>query len=202
MRAWTVFCYLLREKRTVLGIVLLAAVAAYTGWRRMAPPPAEMDTLPQAAVRDTDYTLEGFTLTLLDEQGRLGVSLTGGSLEHDPREKRSHIQAPRAVVTGAGDTRWEGNAREGWIADDGDELYLSGNVRLNRPASESGSPLELTTETLTLFPDRDQAQTPAFVTIVRPGASLEGTGMQVDLARGTYRLNAQVRGRYDTPDSN
>lgn len=202
MRAWTLARQLLREKRTILGITLLALVAAYTGWQRMDAPPSGTEELPQAAVRGTDYTLEEFTLSLLDEQGRLGVSLTGKSLEHDPRDERSRIEAPRATVTGPGDSRWEGDAREGWITDDGGELHLSGSVRLRRKPGESVPPLELTTETLTLYPERDQARTPAFVTIVQPGARLEGTGMQVDLARGTYQLNAQVRGRYDTPESN
>lgn len=201
MQAWTILRHLLREKRTLLGIALVALVAAFTGWRRMASPPAEPAALPTATTRDTDYTLERFTLTLLDEQGRLNVSLAGESMEHDPRGKRSLIESPEAVVTGAGESRWEGSAREGVISDEGDELQLTGNVRLARGPRESVSPLELTTESLTLYPELDQARTSAPVTIVQPGARLEGTGMQVDLAQGSYQLNAQVRGRYDTPES-
>lgn len=200
MRAWTVLRQLLREKRTILGIALLALLAAYTGWQRMDAPPADTEGPPQAAAPDTDYTLEDFTLTLLDEGGRLNASVTGRSMAHDPRAKRSRIEAPRATVSGPGGSRWEGDARQGWISDDGGELHLSGRVRLIRRPGESVPPLELATEVLTLYPERDTAMTPAFVTIVQPGAKLEGTGMQVDLASGSYQLHAHVRGRYDTPD--
>lgn len=200
MRAWTVLRQLLREKRTILAIALLALLAAYTGWQRMGAPPAGTDGPPEAAALDTDYTLEDFTLTLLDEEGRLNASVTGGSLAHDPQAERSRIEAPRATVSAPGGTRWEGDARQGWVSDDGGELHLSGRVRLNRHPEESVPPLELSTEVLTLYPKRDIAMTPAFVTIVQPGARLEGTGMRVDLARGSYQLHAQVRGRYDTPD--
>lgn len=200
MQAWTVLRHLLREKRTILAIALLTMLAAYTGWQRMDAPPVGTGGPPQAAALDTDYTLEEFTLTLLDEGGRLNASVTGRSMAHDPQAERSRIEAPRAMVSGAGSSRWEGDAQQGWVSDDGGELHLSGRVRLNRHPGESEPPLQFTTEVLTLFPKRDTAMTPAFVTLVQPGARLEGTGMQVDLARGSYQLHAQVRGRYDTPD--
>lgn len=201
MQAWTRLKHLFLEKRTLLGIAVLALVVAFTGWRRMAAPPADTGAMPPAVTRDTDYTMERFTLTLLDEQGRLGVSLAGEAMEHDPRDGRSRIQTPQATVTGDEGTLWDAGARQGWISDDGGELKLSGDVRLARQASETVSPLELNTEELFLYPRRDQAWTPAPVSLIQPGARLEGTGMQVDLARGSYQLNAQVRGRYDTPDS-
>lgn len=201
MRIWKTLSHLLREKRTILGIALLALVAAFTGWRRVATPPTGSADPPPALTRDSDYTLERFDLTVLNERGRLAVSLTGATMEHDPGNERSLIEAPEATVTGPEDTRWEGSARQGWIADDGGELTLSGSVRLIRMPSESVAPLELTTETLTLFPDLEQAMTAAPVTIVQPGARLQGVGMQVDLARGSYELNTRVRGIYDTPDS-
>lgn len=193
--------HLLREKRTILGIVLLALIAAFTGWRRAATPPTGSADPPPALTRDSDYTLERFALTVLNEQGRLAVSLTGETMEHDPGSERSLVNAPEATVTGTGDTRWKGSALKGWIADDGGELTLSGSVKLTREPSQSVAPLELTTETLTLFPEREQAMTEAPVTIVQPGARLQGIGMQVDLARGSYRLDSRVRGDYDTPDS-
>jgi LPS export ABC transporter protein LptC len=201
MRAWSVLRHLLREKRTTLAIALLALLAAYTGWQRMASPPAGTDGPPQAATLDTDYTLQDFTLTLLDEEGQLNASVTGRSMAHDPQAERSRIEAPRTMVSSPRGIRWEGDARQGWVSDDGGELHLSGRVRLNRHPEESVPPLQFATEVLTLYPKRDTAMTPAFVTIVQPGARLEGTGMQVDLARGNYQLHAQVRGRYDTPDS-
>lgn len=202
MGVWTSTRQVLREKRTIVGIVVVALVAAYTGWRRVATPPTRSADLPSAATRGADYTLDGFTLTLLDEQGRPAVSLTGEALEHDPRLERSRIRAPEAEVATPGEAVWRGAAREGWVADDGGELQLAGDVRLTRLPGPGVTRLELSTQALTLYPERDQARTAKAVTIVQPGAELRGVGMLVDLAQGSYQLNANVRGRYDTPDSN
>lgn len=193
------FWRLLSEHRTLLGILCLAVLAAYTGWHRLSAPPPDETTLPAAAVVGADYSLDRFVLTLLDEEGRTGVSLSGVSMEHDPRKKRSHISSPETTVTGPEGVSWDGSARQGWISDDGERVHLSGNVQLSRRESETVTSLELQTEELTLYPEQDQARTGSHVTLVQPGAELQGVGMLVDLARGYYELNARVRGRYDVP---
>lgn len=192
----------LREHRTLLAILVLAGLAAYTGWRRVAVPPARDGGLPPEVAVGADYSLERFVLTLLDESGRTGLSLTGLSLEHDPRRRRSRIESPEATITAREGVRWEGSAAHGWVDDEGTRVRLEGGVELARRESPGVTPLELQTEVLTLYPERDQARTPAHVTLVQPGARLQGVGMRVDLARGYYELNSRVRGRYDVPDSN
>lgn len=148
-----------------------------------------------------DYSLERFVLTLLDESGRTGLSLTGVSLEHDPQANLSRVVAPETSVNARG-ARWHGSAARGWVNDAGTQVQLTGNVRLSRLESNGNTPLELQTEVLTLYPERDRASTPALVTLIRPGARLQGEGMMVDLASGYFELDARVRGRYDVPDSN
>lgn len=192
---------LLREHRTALAIVCLAVIAGLTGWRRLTSSPPDAAPLPPSVAAGADYTLERFVLTLLDETGRPGLTLSGVSMEHDPREERSSIQRPEATVTGPEGVRWEGSARTGWVDDAGRQVLLEGDVVLARQESETVAPMRLQTETLTLYPERDQARTPARVTLVQPGAQLQGSGLLVDLERGYYELRARVRGRYDVPEA-
>ena len=201
MKFWKRLRRRVREHRTVVGILALAGLAAFTGWRRLDTPSPGPSALPPAAAMGVDYSLERFVLTMLDESGRSGLSLTGVSLEHVPQTKRSRIEAPDTSVR-AGDARWHGSAARGWVNDEGTQVQLTGNVKLSRLESEGITPLELQTEELTLYPERDRASTPALVTLIQPGARLQGEGMLVDLARGYYELDARVRGRYDVPDSN
>lgn len=192
----------LREHRTLAGIACLAVLVAFTGWRRLATPPPAPGELPPTAATGSDYRLERFVLTLLDEDGRAGLTLTGVTMEHDPRAGQSTVTSPETSVTGPDGVRWEGSAKNGVVDDDGTRIRLDGNVTLARQEAEGIVPLRLQTERLTLYPEREQARTPAHVTLVQPGAQLQGVGMRVDLARGSYELNARVRGRYDTPHSN
>lgn len=200
MKFFKVISRQLRERRTVIGIIVLALLVAFTGWRRLtSTDPDEAAALPPGAVPGTDYALTDFTLTLLDTGGNLNLSLTGSAMRHDPRRQRSEIDDPQARIPRLPDVVWQATSRSGWVTDDAETVRLVDDVRLLR-ASPSISELRLVTEALFLYPERRLARTDARVLIEQPGARVQGKGLRIDLDAGHYQINEQVTGRYEMPE--
>lgn len=201
MTFWKALPRQLRERRTLIGTACLALLVAVTGWSRFAPEPEDPSRdLPPGAAPQSDYALTDFTLTLLDENGTLSVRLHGSAMQHDPERERSVFDDPRTRIQRSPDVLWRATARSGWVNDDGETIQLQQQVRLDR---ESGAlpELRLETDSLTLFPARQQAGTDDEVLVEQPGAEVRGRGMRVDLAAGHYQLDAQVKGRYEMPQA-
>lgn len=197
MRYWTT---ILRERRTQIGIFCVAAAVAVIGWNRVAnTPTTAAPAPPPGAVPQSDFALAEFTLTMLDESGELSVRLNGSAMRHDPAGERSAFDQPRARIHHAGLT-WQASARSGWISDDGSTIRLDDEVRLTREAGRLPA-LALRTESLLLFPEREVARSAEPVQIMQPSGEVSGRGLRVDLSAGQYRLEAQVKGRYEMPQA-
>lgn len=194
MRSWPIT----NERRTLIGIIALAALVAVTGWRRFAATSPTPVRLPPEAAREADYSLSNFRLTLLDDQGKPAMQLKGSAMRHDPALSRSNVQEPRARILQDPGVEWDARANTGWVTDDGTQVQLEQAVQLDRGGSAPD--LTLKTDSIMLFPKRRLAQTDAAVLLEQPGATLTGRGFSADLAGGHYRLNAQVKGNYDIAD--
>lgn len=201
MTSWTAISRRLGERRTLIGIVLLALLVAVTGWRRVATTQTEpVAPLPPGAARESDYSLASFTLRLLDAEGSPQLTLTGTAMRHDPRRKRSEIEDPRARVFDTPSGEWLATARAGWVSDDSRIVHLEADVLLNREG-EGQPPLRLETRSLDVHPQREMARTDEQVLIQQPGAEVRGRGLRVNLTRGHYQLLAEVKGRYEMPQT-
>lgn len=199
MALWRAISRILRERRIQVAIVCLALMVAAIGWHRMADTSGVAGNgLPPGAAPRSDYALSGFRLTLMDELGSPYVLLNGAGMRHDAENERSVFEQPDARILRPG-TLWLASARRGWVRDDGDLIRLESDVRLRREAPSLPA-LELETESLLVHPERETATTDAEVHVRQPGAELSGRGLRVDLATGHYRLDAQVKGRYEMPE--
>src|SRR5690606_42104921 len=89
---------------------------------------------------------------------------------------------------------WNVAARSGWVAADGKELRLLGDVTVTGPPEQRA--VEMNTAQLNIYPDRDLATAAGAVTITQPGSILRGVGLESNLASKRYELKSQVRSRY------
>jgi LPS export ABC transporter protein LptC len=91
---------------------------------------------------------------------------------------------------------WHLTSDHGQVRADGDDVLLSGNVRVTGPAPGSGEPLALSTTELRINTPTEFIETRAPVTLSWSGHSLDARGMQADLKAGTLRLESEVNGRF------
>ena len=91
---------------------------------------------------------------------------------------------------------WHLTSDRGEVRANGDDVELTGNVRIVGPAPGTGEPLSLTTESIRINAPTQFIETSAPVKLRWSGHGLDARGMQADLKAGTLRLESDVNGRF------
>ena len=181
-------------KRPLLLSVVLAVTAIAAGlavWQ-MRPKDAPA---PSRSTR-SDYILENFELTALDEQGKESFSVAAPSLEREPGGSSLSMRLPRFSFPDKEQGRWLATSNTAWVAEKGVEVRLIDKVELTGPPSPLGERTRLTTARLQIFPKQDLALSQDSVTVTRADSILQGTGLRADMKSKRVQLLANVKGRY------
>jgi LPS export ABC transporter protein LptC len=112
---------------------------------------------------------------------------------------------PGAQARVAGETRPAGLEQESWnlksdrglVRADGDDVQLSGNVRVTGSTPGSGLPLSLTTTELRINTPTEFIETQAPVKVTWSGHEWSAKGLTADLKAGTLSLESDVHGQFE-----
>lgn len=184
------------SRRTIFSIVFMLLLAAATQyWLN------EVDDGPPALVRSSEetseYTLDDFVLSAMNDDGQLAFEVTAPRLAENPTDRSADIEAPEIVIYEAAEASWQVQAQNGWISHDAKTLKLQGEVSIRRQPSDAEKPVTtIDTSNMTVFPRRQEARTNAPVEIRRPGLILSGVGMRANLRKERYQILSNVRVRY------
>jgi lipopolysaccharide export system protein LptC len=113
---------------------------------------------------------------------------------HPAAQARVAGEAPAPAA--ASDEIWHLTSDHGQVRADGDDVLLTGNVRVTGPTPGGGEPLALTTSELRINTPTEFIETRAPVKLRWSGHELDALGLQADLKAGTLRLESDVHGRF------
>ena len=176
---------------SLLGVAVLGGLAL---WQLRTEEP-----LAATAPARSDYILENFELTSLDENGHESFSVSAPHLERDPGGKSLTIQMPQFSFPDQDGGRWLATSDRAWVAEKGVEVRLINKVQMTGPPSPTGDRTRFSTAQLQIFPKQDLALSDDAVTISRADSILHGTGLRADLQSHRIQLLANVKGRYAPP---
>lgn len=181
------------RKRSLVAVTLLGVAAAggLAVWQLRPPAPGRA-----AAPARSDYILENFELTTLDEQGLESFSVQAPRLERDPRGKSLTLTLPQFSFPDEDGGRWQATSQTAWVADKGVEVRLNDKVEMIGPLTPLGDRTRFNTNSLQIFPKTDLARTDDSVTISRADSILRGTGLRANMKTHHIQLLANVKGRY------
>jgi lipopolysaccharide export system protein LptC len=91
---------------------------------------------------------------------------------------------------------WAASALAGIATDNGERVYLRGEVTVQQ-RDQGENPLSLITPEIILHPRSQFAETEQKVTIRQANFITQATGMQVDMTSGTVLLQSKVTSRYE-----
>jgi lipopolysaccharide export system protein LptC len=138
------------------------------------------------------YRLNARVIRQQTESGT--IELEGLTMNyHIASDKPPGKPAPPATATA---DVWHLTSDHGEVRANGDDVELTGNVRVTGPAPGSGEPLSLTTETIRINTPTEFIETDAPVKLRWSGHELDARGMQADLKAGTLRLESDVNGHF------
>ena len=111
---------------------------------------------------DPDYYIENFTAVGMDETGARRYVLEAERLVHYPDDDTALLDNPHIIQYEDGAPPRHTYSESGWISSDGNEVLLTGNVRViqNVGSDEDSGRTVLTTEKMRIFLDNNQMKDP------------------------------------------
>lgn len=172
-------------------LVVLAAGTQLLLWLTREAPADDFVGPPRS-----DYTLSAFTLTALDDQGRLSFSMSGPMLARRGSDGSIFVTTPQYVMVDGGDNPWQGNSDAAWVDRGGETMRLQGAVTMRRDGIAAHPESTITSRDVTVWPKTRKIASDAPTRIEQAGSILRGTGMRGDLETHTMVLLADVHNTF------
>ena len=177
----------------VLLVVLIIATLTY---RLSTSIEHTTDTVDPTLRHDPDYFITNFEATMYDQSGNANYLITAQHLEHFP--DNDSIEAQQLMVQYYDTTKqlWQASSSNATGYKNIEILNLSGDVKIERKTDNPDKNLKLETDELEINFKLKQASTDTKVKIIGKNSTINATGMDIDLEKGTLALRSQARGRY------
>lgn len=160
--------------------------------------PQDSSTPAHDATRDNqiDFFAKNTYTVQYQADGKLHYELTAEKVEHIKTSDITLMTAPNMNLFRGTDLPWKIHSERGEVSPGGTEVELIDNVRVERTDAK-GRPTVLTTSRLTVFPDKEYAQTQQAVRIVAANGVTTAQGMKAYMNDGRMLLLSNVRGQHE-----
>lgn len=135
------------ERIIIFTIVIV--LGGITAWMQMSfLEESTNEELVLAESNDPDYYIENFTAVGMDINGERQYVLEAERMVHFPDDDTSLLDKPHVIQYEPGRAPTHIYSETGWVSANGDEVILTGNVRVIRGRDSTGSGGVTTTEKL------------------------------------------------------
>ena len=135
------------ERIIIFTIVIV--LGGITAWMQMSfLEESTNEELVLAESHDPDYYIENFTAVGMDINGERQYVLEAERMVHFPDDDTSLLDKPHVIQYEPGRAPTHIYSETGWVSANGDEVILTGNVRVIRGRDSTGSGGVTTTEKL------------------------------------------------------
>lgn len=184
-------------RSTRRGLLIASVLAALTYW--MVSDDDAIDDPIEGLDMRLDYALENFELRAFDEAGAPSLRLWAPRLTSDAASNIGQVSSPRLQVQHEGFT-WNMIADSATISDDQQQVFLGGDVRIERSGALAVDRIDIDSSDVLLEVDARIAASAAPVRIVDASGTLEATGFRVDMLADEFQLHSDVQGVYELPE--
>ena len=146
--------------------------------------------------RVADSFFNQTTIINFGEDGLPKSKVIGKKLFHYPGNEDSEIVSPVITFFRATGSPVLVTADRGWINEDGTRVLLKGHTNIERQKSAQNAYSRLETPELTVWPDKEYAETDKPVKITSESTVATGVGMKAYLDKEHYYLLDNVKARH------
>ena len=177
-------------------LLLMLALAALTFWLERTVREEE-GAHPSLRRHDPDYVVDNLKHTRFSAQGAVESTLAAAKMLHYPDDDSTDLIAPRVVQTKPSEPRVTLTADRGALSQDGEEVFLYGNVLMVREGGPDRSETRMRTSFMHIVRAHSVIRTDREVEITEEDRVLSGRGMEYHNDSKQLFLREQVRGRFE-----
>ena len=184
----------LRLPAVLLLVALLLVAIGYWNIRPerfMQEPPAS-----QGGESSIDFYVINSRTVQYQPDGKRNYELSADKVEHIKASDVSLLTRPDLHAYRGTDLPWHVTSERGEVGPQGEQVELIDNVKVQRQDAK-GRPTEITSSRMTVFPEKDYAETRQPVRIVAANGVTTATGMKAYLDEGRMLLLSKVRGQHE-----
>lgn len=128
----------MKQLESLLYIAILGIVGMFGIWLQNAliEDPPELQDFDQR--HDPDYYIENFTATGMDKNGQRRFVIEAERMAHFPDDDTALLDFPHVIEYEDGFAPRHTYADSGWMSSTGDEILLTGNVKIVVEADSRG----------------------------------------------------------------
>jgi lipopolysaccharide export system protein LptC len=187
---------MLRKLLTPILFAIAAALLAAIGYWNINPDSfSERPSKPGSENAIDFYVINAKTVQY-QVDGKLHYEMTTDRLKHVKATDITLLTTPNLDLYRGSDLPWHVRSERGEVAPQGQEVELIDKVRVERTDAK-GRPTILTTSRLTVFPEKEYAQTQQAVRIDAANGVTTAQGMKAYLNDGRMLLLSNVRGQHE-----
>ena len=177
-------------------IVLLGAFTALTFWldREMQLTEHQREN---NARHDPDYIVENFFATRIGTDGIPRYTLSARRMVHYPDDDITLLEIPKLVNYANSSATLTVTAKNAMLSSDGENAYLTDDVRLVRSAYAANNELTVRTSYLHIIPDADIIKTDKPVEVSDMHTLITSVGLEFNNQTRILKLLSNVRSTYE-----
>lgn len=203
---------MLRRKLLAFILLLLASSSAWFLSTRDKTGAKSTTT----SLHGRDYFMEDVVSVVMNKDGNPKYRLSTTQLSHYPTTQHAKIKHPLITLYNKGKATWTIHANEGLLFQDPvdqhpldkpssqkepgkkNDIQLTGDVIVQQVVQQDNPQLALkvTTQSLSIDPDKQLVRTNQAVYVSSNLSSIEGIGMYLDIENQQLSLKSNVRGTY------
>ncbi len=177
-------------------LLLMLALAALTFWLERTVREEE-GMHPSLRRHDPDYVVDNLAHTRFNAQGVVESTVAATKMLHYPDDDSTDLLAPRVVQTKPNEPRVTLTADRGALSQDGEEVFLYGNVLVVREGERDRSETRMRTSFMHVVNAHSVMRTDRDVLITEDDRVLSGRGMEYHNDSKQLFLRERVRGRFE-----
>lgn len=183
---------------TYLPLLLMALLAAGTGWLVRHTPGAPEPARPPTQRLEPDYTMRGFSVVRFAPDGRVVLRMQGERLRHFPATDRIEIDQVRIQAIDAEGRHTDAVAQRALANGDASEVQLIGGAQV-RSHVDGDEPIEIDSEFLHAFLRFEQVRSHLPVRVRVGRNELQAGGVEYDHLGQRLALAGPVRATMRPP---
>lgn len=180
-------------KNTIIGSIAMIAIgfAAWSTFYYTPPAPSLKKTasLP-------DAFMENIKSTVMDKQGKPSMILVTPKMVHYTEDDTTDIITPELILYRKSPKPWYVTAKHAKATKGIENVDFWEDVTIHHAADETTPATVIKTNTLTVHPNKQTAETIDLITLVQPTLVVKAVGLFADLKSGDVKLLSQARGEY------